>query len=64
MEAKKKPEKIELEQLEKKLSTGSVTKETYKRLLELSSKKRMPFSLERELQFLNNMRKHEKERVS
>lgn len=64
MDAKKKTEKIELEQLKKKLSTGAVTKETYNRLLELSTKKQRSFSLEKELQFLKNMRKHEKERVA
>lgn len=64
MDAKKKTEKIELEQLKKKLSTGAVTKETYNRLLELSTKKQRSFSLGKELQFLKNMRKHEKERVA
>lgn len=64
MEAKEKAEKIELEKLEKKLATGAVNKETYNRILELSFRKKMRFSLNKELQFLRKMRKSEKERVT
>lgn len=64
MEAKEKTEKIELEKLEKKLATGAVNKETYNRILELSFGKKMRFSLDKELQFLREMRKGEKERVT
>ncbi|NIQ05822.1 MAG: hypothetical protein GWO20_08900 [Candidatus Korarchaeota archaeon] len=59
-----KAERTELEKLEKELSTGAVNKETYKRILEVSSNQEVQFSLDKELNFLKKMRKSEKERVA